>query len=219
MEHLKLTFQAKQRTRLHLFQTYLPSYFAENHEDEWEELQALHSSLGTQSLVHKALSVFAESDIVPFAFFSTLMHNIEGDINTYALDSSRANHVLVKAKKKLKALAAVKHFHDSDNSSLEEMNSSSAEQIVAELEQRAVKRGKTKKGTRKRLRWTPYEDQLLAKMYLKHKDHSLPFVAISAYFEDRSNTDCKDRFKAIARSNMLKELSYEQLSNFILNQN
>jgi hypothetical protein len=218
MEHLQLTVQAKQRTRLHLFQTYLPSYFAENHEDEWTELQALNSSLGTQSLVHKALSVFAESDLVPFTFFSTLMHTIEDDIKKYALDSSRANHVLVKAKKKLKALAAVKRFHDSDNSSLE-MDSSSAEQIVAELEQRAVKRGKTKKGTRKRLRWTPYEDQLLAKMYLKHKDHSLPFVAISAYFEDRSNTDCRDRFKAIARSNMLKELSYEQLSNFILSQN
>ncbi len=110
----------------------------------------------------------------------------------------------------------MKRFHQSESSS-EDMNSSSAERVVAELEQRAFKRGRTKTGSRKRLRWTPEEDKLLAEMYLKHKDQKLPFVAISAYFQDRSNTDCKNRLKAVARSNKLKNYSNEQVSNFILN--
>jgi hypothetical protein len=102
---------------------------------------------------------------------------------------------------------------ESDDS---DIDSSSAERIVQELEERALKRGRTKSGARKRLRWTPEEDMLLAEMYIKHKDHRMPFVVISSYFEDRSNNDCRDRLKAIARSNNLRNYSYMQIAEFAL---
>jgi hypothetical protein len=215
LKSLHVTVQVQQRTRLHLFRTCLPLYFAENHSEDWKELQDLHSTLNIQSVAHMALSFFAENDHVPFAFFTSLMNAIRTDVQNYALDSSHSNNKLVAAKKKVKALSVLKRFHESDCSS-DEIDSSSAERVVEELEQRAFKRGKTRSGARKRLRWTPEEDKLLAEMYLKHKDNKLPFVAVSAYFEHRSNYDCKDRFRSVARSNMLVSFSYEQISDFLL---
>jgi hypothetical protein len=49
---------------------------------------------------------------------------------------------------------------------------------VNELEQRAFKRGRTKSGARRRLKWTPDEDKLLAEMYLKHEGQRMSFVII-----------------------------------------
>ena len=218
IESLELTVPAKKRVHSHFHKVYFPLYFAENLNETWEELQSLHPNVSSQMLVGMAFSVCAETDTKPFASYSCLMDIIKSDVKEYALLSSKGNPALLSSKKKAKAHAAMKRFHNSDNSE-SDMDSLSAERIVGELEERAFKRGKTKGGARKRLRWTPEEDKLLARMYLKHKDQKLPFVAISAYFEHRSNTDCKNRFKAVARSNKLENYSNEQISNFILTQN
>jgi hypothetical protein len=218
VESLQLTVHVKKRVHSHFHKVYFPSYFAKNLNQTWEQLQSLHPNNSSQVLVGIAFSMCAETDTEPFAFYSSLMETIKSDVEEYALLSSKANPTLISSKKKAKARAAMKRFHDSDSNS-SDIDSSSAERIVAELEQKALKRGKTRSGARKRLRWTVEEDKLLARMYLKYKNRKLPFVAISAYFEDRSNTDCKDRFKAVARSNKLENYSSEQISNFILSQN
>jgi hypothetical protein len=217
VQSLNLSAQAKKMVHNHFHRTFFPLYFAENYEVAWERLQCLYPTLSTPSLVSRALSEWAKEDVEPFAFYSVLMNTIKDDIKVFALNDSNAHSNLVIARKKTKAQSAMKWFHASDCSS-DEIDSSSAERIVAELEQRAFKRGRTKSGARKRLRWTLEEDTLLANMYLKHMDHIMPFVAVSAYFENRSNDDCKDRFRAVARSNKLQKFSYEQISKYILNQ-
>ncbi len=210
-----LTIQTKRRAYFFFHKTYLPLYFAENFEEEWEELQNLHPKLNSGTLVSMCLSSLSEKDTEPFIFFSFLFDAIKDEIEEYILDTSKSNTKIASGKLKSKAYAILKRTFDSDDSSLD-IDSSSAERIVQHLEQRAFKRGRTKSGARKRLRWTPEEDKLLAEMYLKHKDEKLPFVTISAYFEDRSNNDCKDRLRAIARTNKLKNYSNEQISEFIL---
>ena len=182
------------------------------------DLQDLHPTLNCSSLIRMALSIFVKKDNLPFAFYSSLMDAIKDNVKEYVLDSSKVDYsYLVTGRSKAKARAATKHFHESESSS--DVDSSSAERIVAELEQRAFNRGRTESGSCKRLRWTLEEDKLLAQMYLKHKDQKLPFVAISSYFEDRSNNDCRDRFRSVARSNKLRNYSDEQVSEFILKYN
>lgn len=215
---LQLTVQVKNRARSYVFSTILPLYFAENFETEWMDLQNLHPTLNCSSLIRMALSILVKKDSLPFAFYSSLIDAIKDNVKEYVLDSSKVDYsYLVTGRSKAKARAATRHFHESESSS--DVDSSSAERIVAELEQRAFKRGRTESGSRKRLRWTLEEDKLLAQMYLKHKDQKLPFVAISSYFEDRSNNDCRDRFQSVARSNKLRNYSDEQVSEFILKYN
>jgi hypothetical protein len=216
LQSLHVTIQAKKMAQNHFHRIYLPLYFAENHEEEWKEFQDLYDTMSPASLVSITISSLTEKDTEPFTFFSSLFAAIKNDIQEYTLDSSNANVKGVISRKKSKALAATKHFLESEDSSLD-IDSSSAERIVAELEQRAFKRGRTKTGARKRLRWTLEEDKLLAELYLKYKDQKLPFVTISSYFEDRSNNDCNDRFRAVARTNKLKKHSYKQISEFLLN--
>jgi hypothetical protein len=217
VQSLNLSVQAKKMVHNHFHRTFLPLHFAKHYEVAWEKLQCLYPTSSTPSLVSRALSEWAKRDEKPFAFYSTLMNAIKDDVKEFALNDSNVHSNLVTAKKKTKAQSAMKCFQLSDCSS-DEIDSASAERIVAELEQRAFKRGRTKSGARKRLRWTSEEDALLARMYLKHKDNIMPFVAVSAYFKNRSNDDCKDRFRAIARSNKLEKFSYEQISNYILKQ-
>jgi hypothetical protein len=212
---LDLTALTKKRVYNHFHNICFPLYFAECHEETWMELRAMHPHLSSHTLVTFALSLYAEKDTVPFAFYSSLMESVKDEVKVYALNSEgSAAHIL--GKKKAKALAAMKRFHESDSSS-GDIDSSSAERIVAELEQKAFKRGRTGSGARKRLKWTPEEDMLLARMYLKYMDQNLPFVSISAHFEDRSNNDCNNRLKAISRSNKLENYSHKQICNFILN--
>jgi hypothetical protein len=214
---LDLTVQTKKRVHSRFHKVNFPLYFAECHEETWEELRTTYPRLSSQKLVTFALSLCAEKDTVPFAFYSSLMESVKDEVKEYALNSE-GSAAVISGKKKAKALAAMKRFHESDSSSSGEIDSSSAERIVAELEQKAFKRGRTESGARKRLKWTPEEDLLLAGMYLKYMDQNLPFVSISAHFEDRSNNDCKDRLKAISRSNKLENYSHKQTCNFILNQ-
>jgi uncharacterized protein YbcV (DUF1398 family) len=218
VQSLQVTIQAKQRTYYYFHNTYLPLYFANNFEEEWEELQNLYPKLSSGTLVSMCLSSLAEKDTEPFVFFSFLFDTIKDDIEEYVLYTSKSNIRIVSVKLKSKARAVLNRNIDSDGSSLD-IDSSSAERIVQDLEQRAFKRGRTKSGARKHLRWTPEEDKLLAEMYLKHKGQRMLFVTISAYFEDRSNDDCSHRFKAIARTNSLKKYSYKQISEFILKKN
>ncbi len=158
----------------------------------------------------------AEKDTEPFAFFSSLFYAIKDDTEKYIIDTSKSNKAIASSKLKSKAQAVLKRNLDSDASSLD-MDSSSTERIVKELEEKAFKIGRTKSGARKRLKWSLEEDKLLAEMYLKYEGQRMLFVTISSYFEDRSNSDCKNRFKAIARTSNLKNHSYKQISEFILN--
>jgi len=215
VESLQVTVQAKQRTYFYFHNTYLPLYFAEKFEEKWEALQSLHPDLKSRGLANLSLSSLAETDTTPFAFFSSLFCAIKDDVADYITDSSRSNRAIASGKLKSKAQAAVKRNMDSDASSFD-MDSSSAERIVKELEVRALKRGRTKSGARKRLRWTPQEDKLLAEMYLKYEGQKMLFVTISSYFEHRSNEDCLLRFKSVARSNGFKKYSYKQIAKFIL---
>ena len=212
---LQVPIQAKQRTYFYFHNTYLPLYFAEKFEQQWEGLQTLHPKLMPRGIVSLCLSSLAEADAEPFAFFSTLFDAIKDDIEEYITDTSKSNKAVASGKLKSKAHAVLRRSMDSDDSDMV-LDSSSAERIVNELEQRAFKRGRTKSGARRRLKWTPGEDKLLAEMYLKHEGQRMPFVIISTYFEDRSNNDCKDRLKAVARSNDLRNYSYKQISQFIL---
>jgi hypothetical protein len=212
---LQVPIQAKQRTYFYFHNTYLPLYFAEKFEQQWEDLQTLHPKLMPRGIVSMCLSSLAETDAEPFAFFSTLFDAIKDDIEEYITDTSKSNKAVRSGKLKSKAHAVLRRSMDSEDSDLD-LDSSSAERIVNELEQRAFKRGRTKSGARRRLKWTPDEDKLLAEMYLKHEGQRTSFVIISTYFEDRSNNDCKDRLKAVARSNNLRNYSYQQISQFIL---
>jgi hypothetical protein len=161
LQSLHITVQTKKMAQNHFHRIYLPLYFAENHEEEWKEFQDLHHTLSPTSLVSITLSSLAEKDTEPFAFYSSLFAAIKNDIQEYTLDGSNANIKSIISRKKSKAHAATKRFLESEDSSLD-IDSSSAERIVVELEQRAFKRGRTKSGVRKRLRWTPEEDKLLA---------------------------------------------------------
>jgi hypothetical protein len=210
---LEVNVQAKQRTYEYFHNTYLPLYFAEKYEEKWNHFLNLNPELSSRSHVNMCLSSLTETDSEPFGFFSSLFDTIKSDIKDYITDASRANSRIAASRLKSKARAVLKRNIESDDS---DIDSSSAERIVQELEERALKRGRTKSGARKRLRWTPEEDMLLAEMYIKHKDHRMPFVVISSYFEDRSNNDCRDRLKAIARSNNLRNYSYMQIAEFAL---
>jgi hypothetical protein len=213
---LDLTAQTKKRVYNHFHNICFPLYFAECHEGTWEELCTMYPHSSSRTLVTFALSLCAGKDALPFAFYSSLMKSVKDNVKEYALNSD-GSAAQILGKKKAKALASMKHFHESDSSSSGDIDSSSAERIVAELDQKAFKRGRTGSGARKRLRWTPEEDMLLARMYLKYMDQNLPFVSVSAYFEDRSNNDCNNRLKAISRSNKLENYSHKQICNFVLN--
>ncbi len=63
----------------------------------------MHPTTGTHSCVNMILSIFAEKDAVPFAFYSSLMDAIKHDIKEYALDSFKANTASVTGKMKAKA--------------------------------------------------------------------------------------------------------------------
>ena len=165
-------------------------------------------------LVQFQLAEFAKLDEEPFEFFSSLSSNLTDEI--FEVIQSSKKHRDSISRKKLKAKAIKRKLDGSEESSSSAVNSSSAERIIQELEEKAFKRGKTKAGSRKRLRWTDEEDRMLAEMYLKHQDHKLPFVTVSSYFEDRSNTDCCSRFKSISRTHKLHGYSHEQIAHFIL---
>ncbi len=119
VESLQVTIQAKQRTYFYFHNTYLPLYFAEKFEQQWEDIQNLHPQLTSRTLVSMCLSSLAETDAEPFVFFSSLFGAIKDDIEEYITDTSKSNKAIASSKLKSKAHAILKRNMDSDDSAID----------------------------------------------------------------------------------------------------
>ena len=84
IQSLDLTAHAKKLVYNYFHRTFFPLYFAENYEVEWDMLQSLSSDTSSTHLVSLALSDWAEEDVEPFAFYSTLMGTLKDIVKEYA---------------------------------------------------------------------------------------------------------------------------------------
>ena len=138
--------------------------------------------------------MIARRDQEPFQGFRSIFEDVKQEAQDHLLRykpnpnlglSRRRN----SAKKAMKAASGGEEIGDDEVDALEN-----------HLKDRRD-RGLTPAGTRKRLRWTDAEDEILASCYVDMETR--PSLIASSSLPDRTPTDCENRIKSVRKSNKL----------------